>query len=184
MKLLADTIHLEPIEGVFTYQSKKVIDNRGVFQKYYDASMTSYIKTPPAECYVSTSVSNVVRGLHFQRAPFEQYKIVTCLSGAFIDVAVDLRDGSPTFGEFNITEVNSENGICIFIPPMFAHGILTTEENTVMLSLSSTGYFPDYEDGIRIDSIGLPLDLKDFFFTPKDRQLPTLDEYIKNTFQA
>ena len=178
MKVLSDSIKFLSIEGIFTYNSKKVLDDRGVFQKYYDNSLASYIKEPPAECYVSTSISNAVRGLHFQNAPHQQYKIVACLSGSFIDVALDLRPGSNSFGKFNISEISEKNGLCIFIPPMFAHGILTTEENTVMLSLSSVGYYPESEDGIKIDSIGLPLDLKNYLFTEKDLSLKTLDEYI------
>ncbi len=177
--MLCETVEHRLIEGVFTYRSKKVGDERGVFRKYYDQSMSQYIKTPPAECYVSTSISHVVRGLHFQLPPYEQYKIVACLSGSFIDVAVDLRSDSLTYGECNVIEIKAEDEICIYIPPMFAHGILTTDDNTVMLSLSSVGYFPEAEAGIRIDSVGLQLDIKDFVFTSKDRNLPTLDEYLK-----
>ena len=151
MSALTDGIEETAFAGLFVYKGKQVIDDRGAFRKFLDRSIVSAASAPPMECYVSTSLKHAVRGLHFQKPPYAQYKIVSCLSGSFIDVAVDLRQDSQTYGKTFSMEISRENNKVVFIPPMFAHGILSLEDNTTMLSLSSVGYYPESEDGIKVD---------------------------------
>jgi dTDP-4-dehydrorhamnose 3,5-epimerase len=179
MTELCDSLQQTGFAGLFLYQGKRVADARGEFRKFLDLSVIAQVQDAPMECYVSSSAKHVVRGLHFQRAPHAQYKLVACLSGAFLDVAVDLRPGSATYGQTFSAEISCENNKVICVPPLFAHGIVSLEDNTTMLSMSSIGYFPEYEDGIRMDSLGLPFDFGAFTFTPKDRGLRTLAQYLE-----
>lgn len=166
------------IEDLCVFQCKQYQDERGLFKKFLDKSLLKMIKKNPTECYVSTSAKNSVRGLHFQKEPFTQYKIVTCLTGRFLDVVVDLRQDSSTFGNSFSIELTALNGRVLYVPPLFAHGIISLEDETTMLSMSSTGYYPEYEDGIRIDSLGLELDYEQLTFSPKDLKLQTLTQYL------
>jgi dTDP-4-dehydrorhamnose 3,5-epimerase len=178
MKELFEGLIYSDIEGLVVYPGKKISDSRGDFRKFIDKSLAPLIKEQPTECYVSTSVKNSVRGLHFQKEPYGQYKIVACLTGSFIDVAVDLRPNSKTFGKTFSLEISEINNKVIFVPPFFAHGIISLSDNTTMLSLSSVGYYPEHEAGVRIDSIGLDIDFTNFQLTLKDANLPKLSEYI------
>ena len=166
------------IDGLFVYQGKNFSDSRGGFRKFLDKSLIPLIKEQPTECYISTSVKNSVRGLHFQKEPYCQYKIVACLTGSFMDVAVDLRPSSKTYGETFSMEISERNNKIVFVPPHFAHGIISLADNTTMLSLSSVGYYPEHESGVRIDSVGLDIDFSNFQLTLKDANLPKLSEYI------
>lgn len=179
MTQLSDSLQHTGFADLFVYQGKRVTDDRGEFRKFLDLSVIAHVKDAPLECYVSSSAKNVVRGLHFQRAPHAQYKLVSCLSGCFLDVAVDLRPASATYGQTFTAEVSRENNKVVCVPPLFAHGIVSLQDNTTMLSMSSVGYFPEHEDGIRMDSLGLPFDFGAFLFTPKDRGLRTLAQYME-----
>jgi dTDP-4-dehydrorhamnose 3,5-epimerase len=178
MKELFESLIYSDIEGLVVYQGKKFSDSRGDFRKFLDKSLIPLINEQPTECYISTSVKNSVRGLHFQKEPYGQYKIVACLTGSFIDVAVDLRPNSKTFGKTFSIEISERNNKIVFVPPLFAHGIISLVDNTTMLSLSSVGYYPEYEEGVRIDSVGLDINFSNFQLTLKDANLPKLSEYI------
>lgn len=98
--------------------------NEGVFKKHgIDAHFMQDNQ--------SLSSSNVLRGLHFQAPPFDQGKLVRVITGAVLDVAVDIRKGSPTYGKHVALELNEENKTMFFIPPGFAHGFLTLRDNTI-----------------------------------------------------
>jgi dTDP-4-dehydrorhamnose 3,5-epimerase len=124
--------------------------------------------------------ANVVRGLHFQRAPFAQAKLVRCVQGALFDVAVDIRPNSPTYGRHVVTQLSAENGAQLFIPAGFAHGFCTLAPNTLAHYKVSAPYAADFEGGIAWDDpvlgIAWPVGLSDAILSDRDRCHPTLSQ--------
>lgn len=96
-----------------------------------------------------------LRGLHFQTPPYGQDKLVRCIRGRIFDVAVDLRDGSPTYGQWVGAELSAENGDQLFIPVGFAHGFLTLEPDCEVVYKCSDTYAPQADGGIAWDSVGI-----------------------------
>jgi dTDP-4-dehydrorhamnose 3,5-epimerase len=97
----------------------------------------------------SLSNKNVLRGLHFQKPPFAQGKLVRVISGRVLDVAVDIRKSSETYGKYQMVELSAENKKMFWIPPGFAHGFLVLEENTVFSYKCSNYYSPESEGTIK-----------------------------------
>jgi dTDP-4-dehydrorhamnose 3,5-epimerase len=122
-----------------------------------------------------------LRGLHFQLPPVAQAKLVTAVKGRILDVAVDVRCGSPTFGKYVSTELSAETGRQLYIPVGFAHGFLTLENDVVVMYKASDYYAPTHESGIRWNDpdIAFPWPLKDadILISDKDRRLPLLKEF-------
>jgi len=129
----------------------------------------------------SSKQAGTLRGLHCQLPPAAQAKLVTVVKGRILDVAVDIRRGSPTFGKYVSTEVSSETGHQIYIPVGFAHGFLTLENDVVVMYKASDYYAPTHESGIRWNDpdIAFPWPLKDanIIISDKDRRLPLLKEF-------
>lgn len=129
----------------------------------------------------SLSVSAyTLRGLHFQKPPHGQDKLVSCIRGRIFDVAVDVRRGSPTYGQWIGTELSAENGHQLFIPIGFAHGFITLEPNCEVIYKCSDTYAPQAEGGIRWDSVGIDWPLPTGVtpeLSDKDKVQPTLAEF-------
>jgi dTDP-4-dehydrorhamnose 3,5-epimerase len=121
-----------------------------------------------------------VRGLHFQRPPFAQTKLIRVLSGAIFDVAVDLRVSSPTFGKHVAVELDSEHGDQLLVPSGFAHGFCALQPRTVVFYKVDQVYARSHEGGLYwADSdldINWPVAASDALLSPKDRALPRLNE--------
>jgi dTDP-4-dehydrorhamnose 3,5-epimerase len=119
-----------------------------------------------------------VRGLHFQIPPFAQGKLVRCIAGRIMDVVVDIRTGSPSFGNWLSQELSPENGTQLWVPPGFAHGFATLEPNSVINYKVTTSYNPQHDRGIAWNdpAIGIrwPVDEKAMVLSDKDRMLPRL----------
>ena len=133
-------------------------DARGWFTEYY--AEPAFAELGIACRFVQDNHSLSVptftlRGLHFQTPPRGQDKLVRCIRGRIYDVAVDLRRGSPTYGEWVGAELSAENGHQLFIPIGFAHGFMTLEPNCEVTYKCSDTYAPDQDGGVRWDSIGI-----------------------------
>ena len=124
--------------------------------------------------------AGVVRGLHFQTPPSAQDKLVRVVRGAALDVAVDIRAGSPTFGRHVAIELSAQNRLQLWIPKGFAHGFCTLEPNTEVLYKTTAYYDPPSERGIRWNDpellIQWPVTSPKALLSPRDRQLPCLSE--------
>ena len=124
----------------------------------------------------SRSVYGVLRGLHYQREPYSQSKLVRCVKGRVLDVAVDIRQGSPTFGQHIAVELSDENHRQLFIPSGFAHGFVVLSEEALFQYKCSAYYAPQSEGGIAWDDPDLAIDWKlphqHMILSSRDEKLP------------
>ena len=122
--------------------------------------------------------TGTLRGMHFQRPPAEQVKLISVVRGRIFDVVVDIRRNSPTFGKHVSVELSAESGLQLYIPPGFAHGFLTLENDVVVNYKLSAFYTSEHEGGIRWDDpeVGAawPITANAVTLSDKDRQLPLL----------
>ena len=149
------------IDGVVLLKPQKFGDHRGFFSETYNKKvlLEHGIDIDFVQDNHSLSANrSTLRGLHFQAPPFGQDKLVRVLKGAILDVAVDLRSGSPTYGEHVIEEVSAEEWNQILVPCGFAHGFITTEENTEVAYKVSNYYSASHVFGIKWDDPDLGID--------------------------
>lgn len=120
-----------------------------------------------------------VRGLHFQLAPFAQGKLVRCLRGALLDVAVDIRHGSPTYGKWVSAELSPENGSQLWVPAGFAHGFVTLQPNTIISYKVTAPYSAEHDHGVRWDDADIGIvwpQMHGYVLSEKDYKQPLLSE--------
>lgn len=127
----------------------------------------------------SKSRQGVLRGLHFQRPPYAQGKLVSVLQGAVLDVAVDIRKSSPTFGKYFSIKLTGEEKTMMFIPPGFAHGFATLEEDTIFSYKCTANYHPEAEDAILWNDPDLNISwgIKDPVISEKDSMAKQFSSY-------
>lgn len=148
-------------------------DERGRLIKtfHHDAFAAHHLQTRFAEQYYSYSKKRVLRGLHFQLPPHQHIKLVTCIWGQIVDAVVDLRVGSPTFGQFELFDLRAEKGNMVYIPAGMAHGFYVVSESAVVVNNASTLYSAEHDCGIRWDSVGIPWEDEHPVVSQKDRSL-------------
>jgi dTDP-4-dehydrorhamnose 3,5-epimerase len=155
-------------------------DDRGYLAKYFYSDFFVKFNFKVDDIYTTTSHKNVIRGLHHQKAPYGQAKLVSCLSGSFVDVSVDLREGSQTFAKVFSYKLVAGANDALLIPAGFSHGTLSLEDNTTMLSICSGRYMPEHEAGIDMKSIDLAYDASMSIVSIKDRALPDIRSLMKS----
>jgi dTDP-4-dehydrorhamnose 3,5-epimerase/CDP-3, 6-dideoxy-D-glycero-D-glycero-4-hexulose-5-epimerase len=143
------------IKGLKIISSKVLEDNRGSFVKTFNDKIfkSHSINFNVKETYFSVSHKNVIRGMHFQIPPHDHIKIVYVPAGRILDVVLDLRNSSPTYGETYSVELTAKNGKAILIPCGLAHGFKSLEDNTITTYMQTSCYAPDHDGGIRYDSL-------------------------------
>lgn len=148
------------IEGVVIIEPKVFGDSRGYFfESYSQRDFNSLVgEVNFVQDNESKSCYGVIRGLHFQKPPFEQSKLVRVVKGKVLDVAVDIRDGSPTFGKHVAVELSEDNHRQLFIPKGFAHGFSVLSEEAVFQYKCDNFYAPEYEGAIAWDDPALGID--------------------------
>ncbi len=128
----------------------------------------------------SISSCGVLRGLHYQLSPFSQSKLIRVVTGRILDVAVDIRKGSPTFGKWVSSILSGENKRQLFVPRGFAHGFSVLEDNTIVQYKTDSYYAPEFEAAIRWDDLTIGVDwglpLSDIKLSEKDKHNPSLDD--------
>ena len=128
----------------------------------------------------SKSTKGILRGLHYQLPPFSQSKLVRVIQGSVLDVAVDIRKNSPTFGQHVTTELNEVNKHQLFIPKGFAHGFVVLSESAIFSYMVDNYYAPNYEKGIAFDDEKLAIDWilpsEDIKLSEKDKRHPNLSD--------
>ena len=165
--------------GLVVLKNRSFEDDRGCLTKFFYSDFFAKFDFRVDDIYKTTSHKNVVRGLHHQQAPHGQAKLVSCLSGSFLDVAVDLRDFSHTYGKVFSYKLIAGSDDALLIPAGFSHGTLSLEDNTTMLSICSGRYMPEHEAGVNIRSIELPYDTSMSILSVKDQALPSIKSLRK-----
>ncbi len=171
------------IEGVVILKPRVFEDARGYFFESFSQQDFESNVAPISFVQDNQSKSSrrVVRGLHFQKPPFAQAKLVRCTQGSVVDVAVDLRLDSPTYGRHVAVELSETNKLQLFIPRGFAHGFAVTSEFAVFEYKCDNYYSPQNEGGISILSpelkIEWPVCIADANLSPKDLKLPLWKDF-------
>lgn len=172
-----------PIEGVKIVKPRVFKDARGYFMETYsrDEFREKVADVEFVQDNESRSSRGVMRGLHFQKPPYSQAKLVRCVRGKVLDVAVDLRAGSPTYGKHVAVELSEENHLEFFIPKGFAHGFAVLSEDAVFNYKCDNYYHPESEGGISItdESLGIDwrIDPAEATLSEKDGKYPMLRDF-------
>lgn len=172
------------IEGLVIIEPKVHGDERGYFFESFSERdfAAGVVETSFVQDNESRSVYGVVRGLHFQRPPHSQAKLVRVVKGRVLDVAVDLRKDSPTFGRHVAVELSEENHRQVFLPKGFAHGFSVLSEEAVFQYKCDDYYAPECEDAVAWDDPDLDIDWKvpadKVILSEKDRRHPRLRDII------
>jgi len=165
------------IPELILIQSKIFHDERGFLMERYKQSDFEEIGLPPfVQDNYSVSKKGVIRGLHIQREPFAQGKLVFVVAGKVWDVAVDVRKGSSTFGQWQGVELSDENNLSFYIPPGFAHGFSVLSPKASFFYKCTAEYSPEHEYGVRFDDPDLAIDWKvvDPILSTKDMEWPKI----------
>lgn len=164
------------IEGPLVIQPKVFGDRRGYFFESYSRGDFESFGINPDFVQDNQSLSNkgVLRGLHFQKPPFEQGKLVRVITGAVQDVIVDIRKDSRTYGKSFSIELTEDNKTMLWIPPGFAHGFCTLEDGTIFSYKCTELYHPEAEDGLLYndESFHISWRLTDVQLSKKDEHYP------------
>lgn len=170
------------LEGVVVIKQKVYSDTRGYFfesfsQKEFEEKVC---KTTFVQDNESKSTYGVVRGLHFQKAPYAQSKLISVVKGCVLDIAVDIRKGSPTFGKHVETVLSEENRLQFFVPRGFAHGFVVLSEEAILQYKCDNYYKPQLEGGIKWNdpalNINWQIPIVDIILSEKDKNNPLLSE--------
>jgi len=167
-----------PLPGCFLVTLPEQKDHRGSFVKlFHEASFREKnLETSFPESYYSVSGHGVLRGLHFQLPPWEYVKLVYCLEGHILDAVVDLRHGSPTYGQCATFELKGTEAVMLYIPIGMAHGFYVKSEFALVLYKVSTSYSPAHDSGILWNSAGIPWPSATPILSPRDESfLPLAD---------
>lgn len=172
------------IEGVFIIEPKVFGDNRGYFFESFNAR--EFAEKTGIEVFFlqdneSMSRYGVLRGLHFQLPPYTQSKLVRVVKGRVLDVAVDIRKGSPTFGKYVCCEMTEENKRQFYVPKGFAHGFAVLSDEAIFQYKCDDFYHPEAEGAIAWNdpdiAINWPIPAEDVILSEKDKIHPLLKEF-------
>jgi len=171
------------IEGIVIIDPTVFGDNRGYFLESYNEKEFKEVigNVSFVQDNESKSSKGVLRGLHFQKSPFAQAKLVRCIEGKVLDVVVDIRNNSKTYGQYFTTELSGENKKQVFIPRGFAHGFLVLSDSAIFAYKVDNTYAPEHDAGIRwndpIVNIQWGLSESEVLVSDKDAQLPFFNEF-------
>jgi len=169
------------LKGLYKIERKPIIDNRGYFSRFFCAEEfkeIGFIQPIAQMNHTITNKKGAVRGMHYQCLPYTEKKIVTCIRGEVIDVAVDIRKASPTFLQWHAEILSEQNQSSLYIPDGFAHGFQALKPNCELLYIHSCIYNPGSEAAINaLDpelGIDWPLDIAEI--SERDKNHPMINE--------
>ena len=169
------------LPGLVHHTPRRHGDHRGFFAETYSQRAYAVLGVEATFVQDNHSLSHAVgtlRGLHFQAPPAAQGKLVRCGRGAIFDVAVDIRRGSPTYGQWEGYELTAENGHQVYVPVGFAHGFVTLEPDSEIIYKCTDYYAPETEGAVRWDSCGIDWPLSvDPILSDKDTIAPALADF-------
>lgn len=172
------------LDGVYEITLSPIRDNRGFFMRAFDGELfeKAGIGRPwVQENHSRNEQKNIIRGLHFQFPPFSETKLVRCIRGAVLDVFVDLRHNSPSFGEWDSIELSEENKKMVFIPRGFAHGFCTLSQESEVLYKVDNTYNKEHEGGLLWNDpeLGIEWPEGNPVLSAKDEKNQTLKDFVK-----
>jgi dTDP-4-dehydrorhamnose 3,5-epimerase len=165
------------LRGAFIVEAEQKHDERGFFARSWSQREweEQHLNPQLVECNISFNhKKGTLRGMHYQRAPFAQAKLVRCTAGAIYDVIIDLRPDSPSFKQWVGVELTAANYRMLYIPEGFAHGFQTLEDNTEVFYQMSEVYRPDYAGGVRWNDplFGITWPLEEKIIFARDNSYP------------
>ena len=168
------------IPGLFLITPTPRADVRGVFQKTFDAALfaTHGMKTDLHEVFETESHKEVIRGMHFQMPPHACAKYVSVKHGSILDVVLDIRMNSPTFGKHLSIQLSAENQSTLYIPEGFAHGFKALTELAHTSYLQTAGFNAACDAGIHFDSFGMDWGVDNPIMSERDKALPAFTSFI------
>lgn len=171
-----------PLQGLRSFTPKRHKDSRGFFMETWRDEWYALLEIQRPfiqENHARSEQAGVLRGLHYQRPPCAQAKLVWVTRGAILDVAVDLRQSSPTYAQWFSIELSAENATRFYIPRGFAHGYVTLKEGTEVQYKVDGYYSPDHEGGILWNDpdLAIPWGTAEPILSPKDTVLPALKNF-------
>jgi dTDP-4-dehydrorhamnose 3,5-epimerase len=171
-------------EGIFKINLEKIEDNRGFFSRSWDKKEFEVhgLNSQLVQCNISfNKIKGTVRGLHFQKKPHEEAKLVRCVKGKVYEVFVDLRKNSKTFLKWGGIELDSKELTCLYVPEGFALGFQTLENDTELSYQMSEWYKPEFSEGIvwNDKELGIKWPITMSIISDKDSSLPNLDQTLK-----
>lgn len=172
--------HFEPIlNGAYVIDLPAFFDDRGSFVKtFHDTTLKEHgIDFELKESYFSWSKKDVIRGMHFQLPPHHHAKIVFCPQGAILDVIVDLRKDSATYGQYYEQELSADNHKAYYIPKGFAHGFKALTDDAITYYLVSSEYSKEHDTGILYSSFGYDWNVNDPVISERDMSFPKLEDW-------
>lgn len=168
------------INGCFEVQPRLFDDARGRFVKVFhkDEFTKLGLETEFAEEYYSHSTGGVIRGMHFQNPPSDHVKVVYCVHGEVQDVVLDLRKGSPTYGQSVAIRLSAQQGNFIYIPKGLAHGFCATSESAILVYKVSTVYDPKSDSGVLWNSFGYAWETSKPILSERDANFAPLNQFV------
>lgn len=168
------------IDGVFVIEMQKHGDERGFFARAFCQKEFGDLQLATNIVQMNDSLSarrGTLRGMHYQLAPRAETKVVRCTRGALFDIILDLRRGSPTFGQTFGVELTAENRRMLYVPKGFAHGFITLADDTEAFYLVDEFYSPEHERGVRWNDprFSIPWPIEPVVMSQKDRSYPDFD---------
>jgi dTDP-4-dehydrorhamnose 3,5-epimerase len=167
------------LEGCRLIKNLTHVDNRGLFKKILPVvAEAELISFPSCQVNISTNtLAGTIRGLHYQVEPFLESKLISCIKGSVIDVLLDMRPTSKTYGKYTSYLLTPDSG-SLLVPPLVAHGFQSLEDETTLLYLHSNDYSPDNSHGVNpLDpGIGISWPLPISSISESDRNLPSFSE--------
>lgn len=178
------TLEETPINGLLVVKTGVIHDDRGFFSEAHSRRM--WAEAGFTEAFVqdnlSKSCKGTLRGMHYQLAPEGMGKLVRCVHGAVYDVAVDLRRGSPTYGQWHGLELSGENHLSFWVPAGFAHGFVALADDSLVHYKCTAHHAPDCERSLNYacPKVGIEWPLAPTIITEKDANAPMLDDVETN----
>lgn len=171
------------IPGLKLIYLERHSDDRGLFRKVFSEELfnSNELVSNYKECYFSISHKNVIRGMHFQVPPYEHFKLVIVNQGKILDVVLDIRNESETFGKFFQIEISDSSDVVLYIPVGCAHGFLSLEDQTIVSYIQSSIYNIQCDQGIKWNSFGMNWPVFDPIISERDKNFPEFTN-IKSPF--
>jgi len=169
----------QALQGVYEFEYPRFSDERGGFAKpFHSGSLSEYgLNTEFKEFFYSDSHKNVLRGMHFQLPPHNHEKLVFVSSGRVLDVALDIRKSSPTYGKSVSFELCADDQRCIYISSGFAHGFLSLEDNSRINYLVTSVHSPTHDSGVKWDSFNFEWPVTNPLLSSRDKAFLSLNVF-------